>query len=144
MLQLGCRLIVVALVGLAAATPAAAQPRATLIAQGFDRPIAFVQDPSDPTVQVVVEQGGRVRVLRNGVVQAADYLDLSSVVLAQGEQGLLGFAFAPDYATSGSVFASFIDHNGNSVVSRFQRSTTNPAGANPSSRFDFSWPGGQR
>lgn len=124
------------------AAPSFTPPRATLVAGGFDRPIAFVQDPSNPAVQVVVQQSGRIRSIVNGVVQATDYLDLSGAVLAQGEQGLLGLAFAPDYATSGRVFVYFINLSGNSVVARFTRHAADPLRADPATRFDFVWPGG--
>ena len=137
--------IALALVVLAgAATPAAAQLRAELVVSGLPEAIAFVQDPSDPTVQVIVQQSGRVRLLKNGVLQAADFLDLRSVVLDSGEQGLLGLAFAPDYATSGRVFVNFINLNGHTVIARFVRSAGDPLRANPASRFDLLWPGGQR
>src|SRR4029453_738943 len=84
-----------------------AQLRSELVVSGLTTPVAFVQDPADPSVQVIVQQNGRIRVLKNGVLQSADFLDLTSVVLSGGEQGLLGLAFAPDYATSRSVFVNF-------------------------------------
>ncbi len=124
--------------------PALAQLRAELVVSGFAQPVAFVQDPSDPTVQVVVQQDGRVRVLVGGVVQATDYLDLRGVVRNSGEQGLLGLAFAPDYATSGRVFVNFTNQSGHTVIARFTRSASNPLRAEPSSRFDLQWPGGLR
>jgi glucose/arabinose dehydrogenase len=126
------------------ASPALAQLRGELVASGFILPLALAQDPTDQSVFVVVQQDGRVRVLRNGAVQATDYLDLRGVVLNSGEQGLLGFAFAPDYATSGRVFVNFINLAGHTVVARFTRSASNPLRAEPSSRFDLLWPGGQR
>jgi glucose/arabinose dehydrogenase len=129
---------------LAASAPAAAQLRADLFAGGFTQPVAFVQDPSDPAVQVVVQQDGRVRAVRNGLVQAADYLDLRDVVRNSGEQGLLGLAFAPDYAASGRVFVNFINLAGDTVIARFRRSAADPLRADPSSRFDLRWPDGQR
>jgi glucose/arabinose dehydrogenase len=97
------------------AAPAIAQIRAELVVNGLNLPLAFVQDPSDPSVQVIVQQGGRVRVLKNGVLQTADYLDLTAVVTNAGEQGLLGFAFAPNYATSGRVFVNFVNLAGNAL-----------------------------
>jgi len=124
--------------------PAAAQIRAELVASGFSQPVAFVQDPSDPAVQVVVEQGGRIRALRNGVVESADFLDLRSVVRNSGEQGLLGLAFAPDYAVSGRVFVNFSNLSGDTVIARFKRSAADPLRADPSTRFDLRWPGGQQ
>lgn len=125
-------------------SPARAQLRADIVATGLTQPVAFVQDPSDPSVQVIVQQNGRVRVFKDGVVQPTDYLDLTAVVMNSGEQGLLGFAFAPNYATSGRVYVNFINLSGNTVLARFTRSATNPLRADPASRFDLMWPGGQR
>jgi glucose/arabinose dehydrogenase len=137
--------VALALVGLTLApAPALAQLRAELFASGFTQPVAFVQDPSDPAVQVVVQQDGRVRVLLNGVVQPTDYLDLRSVVRNESEQGMLGLAFAPDYATSGRVFVNFSNLTGETVIARFTRAAGNPRRADPASRFDLLWPGGQR
>ncbi len=131
---------------LATAAPANATPftppRATLVTGGFTQPVAFVQDPSSPSRQVVVEQTGHVPLLVNSVVQASDYLDLSCVVLAQGERGLLGFAFALDYATSGRVDVNFIDLSGNTVIARSTRASGDPLHTDGASRFDFLWPGG--
>ena len=128
----------------AVSAPSQAQLRSELVVSGLSQPVAFVQDPSDPSVFLIVQQNGRVRVLKNGVLQAADFLDLSSVVLNSGEQGLLGLAFAPDYATSGRVFVNFVNQSSNTVIARFVRSAADPLRANASSRFDLLWPGGQR
>jgi glucose/arabinose dehydrogenase len=108
-------------------------------ASGFSAPIAFVQDPTDRDVQFVVEQGGRIRTVRNGIVQPADFLNLSSVISSGGERGLLGLAFAPNTA-SGRFFVNFTDPAGNTVVARFRRSV-NPLVADASSRFDLRWGG---
>jgi glucose/arabinose dehydrogenase len=125
-------------------SPAYAQLKTDLVVNGLTQPVAFVQDPSDTTVQLIAQQDGRVRVLKNGVLQAADYLDLRSVVRNSGEQGLLGLAFAPNYATSGRVFVNFINLSGHTVVARFRRFAADVLRADPASRFDFVWPGGQR
>ena len=122
---------------------ASAQIRAELVASGLTQPVAFVQDPADPTVQVVVQQDARIRVLKDGVLQAADYLDLRAVVQNSGEQGLLGLAFAPDYATSGRVFVNFVDLADDTVIARFVRSSDDPLRADPASRFDLRWPDGR-
>lgn len=119
-----------------------AQFSAQLVAGDLQSPLAFVQVPGDPSAQVIVELGGRVRLLRNGVLQSRDFLDLSEVVLAGGEQGLLGLAFAPDYALSGRLFVDFVDQAGNTVVARFTRSADDAWIADPASRFDLIWPTG--
>jgi glucose/arabinose dehydrogenase len=121
------------------AASASAQLRASLYASGFNAPVAFVQDPSDPSVQLVVEQGGLIRAVRSGVVQGTPFLDLTSVVLSGGERGLLGLAFPADYAASGRFYVNFTRRpDGHTVVARFRRSA-NPLVADASSRFDLVW-----
>jgi glucose/arabinose dehydrogenase len=121
-----------------------AQPPITSVpyASGFNVPVAFVQDPTDRMVQFVVEQSGRIRVVRNGVVLPNDFLDLRNFVSFGGERGLLGMAFAPD-VSSGRFFVNYTNTQGNTVISRFRRSG-NPLIADPASRFDLRWggPGG--
>jgi glucose/arabinose dehydrogenase len=113
--------------------------RLQVYASGFTAPVAFVQDPLDRSVQFVVEQAGRIRIVRSGTVQPADFLDLRAVVLAGGERGLLGLAFAPD-ASSGRFYVNFTDRSGDTVVARFRRSAE-PLVANPTSRFDLRFGG---
>jgi glucose/arabinose dehydrogenase len=131
------------------ATPAAAQLRAELYASGFDEPVAFVPDPVNGAIQYVVERGGRIRVtsipnyLPFGQRLTGTFLDLSAEISTGAEQGLLGLAFAPDYATSGRFFVNFTNTAGNTVIARFRSTTTLYPGV-PSSRFDLVWPGGQR
>ena len=114
--------------------------RTSLYASGFNLPVAFVQDPGDRSIQYVVEKGGRIRVVRSGTVQSPDFLNLASVITADGERGLLGLAFAPDYVSSGRFYVNFTDANGNTVVARFRRSTQ-PLVADAASRFDLRWGG---
>ena len=128
------------LLALGTATDARAQLRTRVHAAGFVSPVAFVQDPIDRSVQYIVEQGGRIRVVRSGAVFAADFLNLTQSVRAGGEQGLLGLAFAPDYATSGRFYVNFTNPAGHTVVARFQRSA-DPVVADPTSRFDLRWGG---
>ena len=115
---------------------ASAQIRADVYASGLSAPLAFVQDPSDAAVQYIVEQGGRIRVVSNGVLQAADFLNLTSQLGTGGERGLLGLAFPPGYATSGRFYVNFTNTAGHTVVARFNRSSGNPLVADPSTRFD--------
>jgi glucose/arabinose dehydrogenase len=134
------RLLLIALVASAIAVNASAQLRTTVHASGFSLPIAFVQDPTDRTVQFVVEQGGRIRTVRNGAVLATDFLNVTASISSGGERGLLGLAFAPDYASSGRFFVNFTNPDGNTVVARFRRSA-NPLIADAGSRFDLRFGG---
>ena len=120
-----------------------AQLRSATVVSGLAMPVAVVQDPTQANVQFVVQQGGLIRVVRNGVLQTGNFLDLTAVVLAGGERGLLGLAFAPDYATSRRFFVDFTRKpDGNTVIARFLRSASDPLRADPASRFDLTWPGG--
>jgi glucose/arabinose dehydrogenase len=114
--------------------------RSVTYASGFSAPVAFVQDPTNPFTQFVVEQGGRIRVIDAGTVLPTDFLDLRSAVLFNGERGLLGLAFAPDYASSGRFFVNFTNPAGDITIARFRRSA-NPRIADPSSRFDLRFGG---
>ena len=122
-------------------TPASAQIRLDTYVTGLSSPLEFVQDPANASVQYVVEQGGRIRVIQNGVLQTTPFLDVSASIVSGGEQGLLGLAFPPDYATTGRFFVDFTTNSpaGNTVVARFKRSVANPLVANPSTRFDLRW-----
>jgi glucose/arabinose dehydrogenase len=125
---------------LAAGTDAAAQLRTRVYASGFTQPLGFVQDPTDSSVQFVVQQAGRIRVVRDGVLLAADFLDITSSVRSGGERGLLGLAFPPDTAQTGRFFVNFTNNDGDTVVARFRRSS-DPLIADRSSRFDLRWNG---
>ena len=108
---------------------------------GLSSPVGMVQDPSDPAVQFVVQQGGLIRVIRNGVLQGTNFLNLTSSIATGGERGLLGLAFPSDYARTGRFYVNFTrSGDGATVVARFLRSAGNPLVADPNSRFDLLWP----
>lgn len=135
-------LVVVALV----AIPqwATAQLRAEVFAAGLNSPVAFVQDPTQSNVQFIVEQFGRIRIVQNGQLLASSFLDLQGLIAAGGERGLLGLAFAPDYASSRRFFVNFTNSAGHTVIARFVRSASDPLLADALSRFDLLFPGGSR
>ncbi len=116
--------------------PAVAQLRTRVHATGFTQPLAFIQDPIDRGVQFVVQQGGRIRVVRNGTVLADDFLNLTASIAAGGERGLLGMAFPPNSDQTGRFYVNFTNTRGDTVVARFRRSS-NPLVADAASRFDL-------
>ena len=132
------------IVSLLLAYPAQSQTtlRAVVYATGLSSPVAIVQDPTNAAVQFVVQQGGRIRAVQAGQVLPTDFLDLRAAISASGERGLLGLAFAPDYASSGRFFVNFTNTAGNTVIARFRRSA-NPLVADAASRFDLQF-GGDR
>ena len=126
-----------ALVALAGTTAAAQSLMATPFVMGLSQPVGIVQHPQLANVQLVIEKAGRIRVVQNGAVLPTPFLDITAKVESAGEQGLLGFAFAPDYATSGRVFVSYVikvpvtPGLGNSVIARFVRSRCQPTRGGP-------------
>lgn len=109
--------------GSAAAAPSAL--RLVKVADGLDAPVFVTAPATEPKRLYVVEQGGLVRVLENGVLRARPFLDLRARVLAGGEQGLLGLAFAPDYATSRQFVVNYTDKSGDTRVVRYRSDGTN-------------------
>src|SRR5918998_877978 len=104
-----------------------------LVADGFDQPVQVV-DPGDGSRRLfVVEQPGRIRIIHDGQVVPEPFLDITDLVGCCGERGLLGLAFHPDYAKTGDLFVNYTDHNGDTVVARYQVSTADPNRADPAS-----------
>ncbi|MBM4266939.1 MAG: PQQ-dependent sugar dehydrogenase [Deltaproteobacteria bacterium] len=91
----------------------------TSVASGLDKPLFLTSPPDDPRL-FVVEQTGRIQVLEGG--GTTTFLDLSSLVSCCGERGLLGLAFAPDYAERGRLFVNYTDRSGDTVVAEYARS----------------------
>ena len=81
----------------AAGAPVAGIPLLTarLVASGFRNPLDLQAVPGDRERLYVVEQGGRIRIIRNGQLQPAPFLDVSGRLSSGGERGLLGLAFHP-------------------------------------------------
>ena len=74
--------------------------------------------PGDPTTLYVVEQAGRIRIVRDGKI-AGTFLDIHGIVKSGGELGLLSMAFSPDYASNNLFYVSYTDTHGNSRVARY-------------------------
>src|ERR671920_2240251 len=104
------------------------------IASGLSSPLYLTAPPGDAARLFVVEKTGAIRIIRDGVLLPDPFLDLSSRISTAGEQGLLGMAFDPDYATTGRFIVHFTDPAGNTTLSRFQVSA-NPDVADPASEL---------
>jgi glucose/arabinose dehydrogenase len=97
---------------------------------GFDTPVYVTQPPGDNRRLMVVEQRGRVMVVRGGRKLGTPFLDIRSQVTYGGEQGLLSVAFPPDYQTSGRFYVYFTAGSTNRIV-EYRRASADRA--NPSS-----------
>ena len=101
----------------------------------FDNPLYVTAPPGDRRRVFVVEQGGRIQVLRErSAARGSPFLDISGLLTSGGEQGLLSMAFAPDYARSGRFYVDYTDRRGDTRVEEFRRSRRSPNRADRSSR----------
>jgi glucose/arabinose dehydrogenase len=87
----------------------------------FDNPTYIAGAPGFPKLLFVVEQPGRIEVLRDGHELGRPFLDIGDLVGFGGERGLLSVAFPPDYKRSGDFYVYYTDKAGNIRVDEFQR-----------------------
>ncbi len=85
---------------------------------GFDHPVGIVN--AGDSRLFVVELAGAIRVVKDGAVLTTPFLDLTGMVPTNGEQGLLGLAFDPDYATNGRFYVHYINLDGDAVIARYE------------------------
>jgi glucose/arabinose dehydrogenase len=88
------------------------------VASGLNRPVWVGAAPGDPEALWVLEQPGRVVRLADG--RRGTALDLTAGVLTGAEQGLLGIAFHPDFATNRRLFLHWSDRRGDTRVAEFR------------------------
>jgi glucose/arabinose dehydrogenase len=90
----------------------------------FEQPLYVTAPRGDRRRVFVVEQTGRIRVIRDGRKLATPFLDLRNQVSCCGERGLLSMAFPPDYATSRRFYVDYTDRNGDTRVVQYRSNGT--------------------
>lgn len=105
------------------------------VATGLYEP-TDIEFPDDGSGRMfVVEQPGRIVIVRNGQTVPALFLDISNEVNSAGsEQGLLGLAFHPQFASNPYFYVNYTDASGSNVIARFQ---ANGDKADPASEKDL-------
>jgi glucose/arabinose dehydrogenase len=96
---------------------------APLVAAGLERPL-FLTHAGDRSGRLfVVEQSGTIRIINQGVLRKAPFLDVRGRVATDGfERGLLGLAFHPDYSRNGRFFVNYTRQpDGATVVAEYRR-----------------------
>jgi glucose/arabinose dehydrogenase len=93
----------------------------------FSSPLYVTAPPNDRRRVFVVEQAGRIVVVRGGKKLAQPFLDIRSKVTAGGEQGLLSMAFAPDYAQTGRFYVYYTERSGQEAIWEYRRATDDRA-----------------
>src|SRR5207342_102373 len=77
------------------------------VATGLDAPLAIVNAHDGSNRLFVVEQGGRIRIVKDGTLQPAPFLDVSDRISSGGERGLLGLAFHPRFPADPRLFVDY-------------------------------------
>jgi len=96
----------------------------------FDQPVFVTGAPGFKRLTFIVEQPGRVRVMRGHRVLRRPFLNIESRVRSGGEQGLLSIAFPPDYRRSGRFYVYYTDQTGDIRIDEFRRRSATVARPN--------------
>jgi glucose/arabinose dehydrogenase len=101
---------------------------------GLNSPVGL-EAPDDGTGRLfVLEQAGTIRIIRNGVVLSAPFLDITDKIESGGEKGLLGLAFHPNLNANRRFFVNYTRRVGlqlESVVAEYAVSPADPDLADP-------------
>ena len=110
-----------------------------VVAEDLARPVALAFAPGDARQRLfVLEQHvGRVRAIEGGQVAKKAVLDLDGKVSTGNEQGLLGIAFHPEWATNGKVYVYYTDRDDHSHVVEYRMSDADPDVFDPASRREI-------
>lgn len=101
---------------------------ATEVAAGFVRPVDIQHSGDGSGRLFILEKPGRIKIIKEGKLLSTPFLDIESKVNDSGnEEGLLGIAFPPHFATDLEPHF-YLSYTGNigSIVSRFKVDTANP------------------
>ena len=89
------------------------------IITGINNPVAITNAGDGSGRLFVTLQGGRILVHDGVQLLPEPFLDISSLITAGGERGLLSVAFHPGYAQNGFLYVNYTDLNGDTVVARY-------------------------
>jgi glucose/arabinose dehydrogenase len=106
------------------------------VTSGINQPL-LITNASDGSGRLfIVQRAGQILIYKNGALLSTPFLNIQSIVNSlEGEQGLLGLAFHPNYETNGRFYTLHTDQNKSIVLSVFTRSNTDPDRADPNSRI---------
>ena len=124
------------------ATPVPASPtpspppnlvKATAVVSGLADPVDVTSAGDNSGRMFVVEQAGRIRIVKDGQLVDRPFIDISDRIACCDEQGLLGLAFHPDYPTDPRFFVDYTDLKGDTVVASLRVGQSDGNVADPAS-----------
>jgi Ca2+-binding RTX toxin-like protein len=107
----------------------------TRVATGLSQPLFVGAPPGDLSRLFIVEKTGLIKILnlQTGAISSTPFLDVTGQILADGERGLLGLAFHPDFAQNGRFYVNLINASGDTEIREYRVSATDPNRADPAS-----------
>jgi glucose/arabinose dehydrogenase len=96
------------------------------VVEGLAAPLSITTAGDGSGRMFVVQQGGQIRIVRDGALVGKPFLDIAGRITSGGERGLLGLAFHPDYPTDPRLFVNYTDANGDTQVSSFTVDPSQP------------------
>lgn len=106
----------------------------SLVTSGLDRPVFATLPPGDFKRFFVLEQHlGKIMILdlTGDTLYARPFLDIGASISGGNEQGLLGLAFHPDFASNGYFYIDFTNTAGDTRIVRYQVPIADPDSADP-------------
>ena len=94
--------------------------RAMLITDALEHPLHITAPRLDPRRLFIVEQAGRIRIVKDGRLLGDPFLAIEDRVSCCDERGLLSVAFHPDFETNGRFFVDYTNTSGDTVIARYQ------------------------
>jgi glucose/arabinose dehydrogenase len=91
------------------------------VASGLNRPIYVTHAPGDEQRLFIVEKGGTIKImdLATGAINSTPFLTVPDTDASGNEEGLLGLAFHPEYATNGKFYINVtVDDDGGVAATR--------------------------
>jgi glucose/arabinose dehydrogenase len=105
-----------------------------LYVSGFSNPVDILTAGDERLF--VLEKSGVIQILNSdGTTNTEPFLDIVSIINSEGERGLLGLAFHPDYQNNGYFFVHYSDSSGDTQISRFSVDGSDPDIADPGSEL---------
>ncbi len=102
----------------------------TQLPSRFETPVFLTNAHDGSGRRFIIEQAGRIRVLQPNASSSTVFLDITGRVLFNGEQGLLGLTFHPQFSVNRRFFVNYTRRpDGATVVAEYRASTVNPNNA---------------
>ena len=93
------------------------------ISDGYDKPVYATSKNLESEFIFIVEQDGRIQLLKNKKKLNDPFLDISDRVhqtfYPGDERGLLGLTFHPNFKENGFFYVNYVDQDGYTIISRF-------------------------